>query len=337
MNKIVYLFGAGASRNALPIVNEIPQKLEKLINLLKQEELQLSDSETFEDINIKNLETKKNYQERLINDLEWLLTESSKHASVDTFAKKLTIKRDYKNLKRLKIALSIFFVFEQTINSPDKRYDSFFASIHNELYDFPENIRILSWNYDYQFELSYLEYSDSSDITSIQTSMNINHKYGNYRKKDQFGIYKLNGTTGLFKDRGWNQYMYTTELNSEINIDYIQRIVRNYTAALSIGNLYSNFSFAWENETSENNIVEMAIEASKDAISLVVIGYSFPFFNREIDRKIIGAMTNLKRVYFQAPDANVLIERFQAIRDDSVNIELIPKFDLEQFVLPNEL
>lgn len=337
MNKIVYLFGAGASRNALPIVNEIPQKLEELINLLKQEELQLSDSEIFEDINVKNLEPKKSYQEHLINDLEWLLSESSKHASVDTFAKKLTIKRDYKNLKRLKIALSIFFVFEQTINSPDKRYDSFFASIHNELYDFPENIRILSWNYDYQFELSYLEYSDSADITSVQTSMNINHKYGNYRKKDQFGIYKLNGTTGLFKDRGWNQYMYTTDLNSKINIDYIHRIVRNYTAALTVSDLYSNFSFAWENETSENNIVEMAIEASKDAFALVVIGYSFPFFNREIDRKIIGAMINLKKVYFQAPDAKVLIERFQAIRDDLINIELIPKFDLEQFVLPNEL
>lgn len=337
MNKIAYLFGAGASRNALPIVNEIPSRLKSLIDLLNSEKLQLSEEEKFTDIGLKNIESKIVYQKELITDLEWLLEESSKHASVDTFAKKLTIKREHKKLNRLKVALSIFFIFEQTINQPDKRYDSFFASIHNELYDFPENIRILSWNYDYQFELSYLEYSGQSEISNIQTSLNINHKYGDNHKRDKFGIYKLNGTTGLYSDNGWRQYMYATNLNVEIDISFVNQIVRNYTAAIYLNNIYSNFSFAWERENPEKSIVEMAIEASKDCIALVVIGYSFPFFNRDIDRKIIGGMKNLKRVYFQAPDAEILIERFKAIKDDVENIELIPKYDLEQFVLPNEL
>lgn len=337
MNKIAYLFGAGASRNALPIVNEIPSRLKSLIDLLNSEKLQLSAEEKFTDIGLKKLESKNVYQKELVTDLKWLLDESSKHASVDTFAKKLTIKREHKKLDRLKVALSIFFIFEQTINQPDKRYDSFFASIHNELYDFPENIRILSWNYDYQFELSYLEYSGQSEISSIQTSLNINHKYGDNHQRDKFGIYKLNGTTGLYSDNGWRQYMYATNLNVEIDINFINQIVRNYTAAIYLNNIYSNFSFAWENEQPEKSIVKMSVDATKDTVALVVIGYSFPFFNRDIDRKIIGSMSNLKRVYFQAPDAEILIERFKAIKDDINGIELIPKYDLEQFVLPNEL
>ena len=47
MNKIAYLFGVGASRNALPIVNEIPTRLKSLIDLLNSEELQLSQEEKF--------------------------------------------------------------------------------------------------------------------------------------------------------------------------------------------------------------------------------------------------------------------------------------------------
>jgi len=48
-------------------------------------------------------------------------------------------------------------------------------------------------------------------------------------------------------------------------------------------------------------------------------------------------MTKLKRGYVQAPDADILIERFKAIRDDLSGIEILPKYDLGQFVLPNEL
>lgn len=337
MNKIVYLFGAGASRNALPIVNEIPGRIKNLIALLKRHDLQLSDIDKFDDLAPQIIESKNKYQNEIINKLEWLLKESENHASVDTFAKKLTIKRQSSKVNELKIILSIFFIFEQKLNKPDKRYDSFFASIHNRLYEFPENIRILSWNYDYQFELTYQEYCDQNDILSIQNSLNVNHKYGDNSKKDSFGIYKLNGTTGLYSDGGWRQYMYVQNLDGEVDIDFIDKVTRNYAAVTYLPNISSNFSFAWEYENPEKSIVQSAVNASKDATSLVVIGYSFPFFNRDIDRKIIGNMKNLKTVYFQAPDANILIERFKAIKDDISGIELIPKFDLEQFVLPNEL
>lgn len=341
MNKISYIFGAGASRNALPMVKDIPDRLKSLINLLKSEKLQLSKEEKFKETGLKNLKSKKDYQEKLIIDLQWLLDNSSKHASVDTFARKLSIIGDHQNLKKLKVVLSVFFTFEQIIKQPDERYDSFFASLYNEDNELPKNIRILSWNYDSQFELSYLQYSREMNTSNIQAALNINYKYGKNPNWDRFGIFKLNGTTGLRRYNGYEhlQYKYTNNLNVEIDINIVNEIIRSYTVGIFSRKNIPVFSFAWETENKPDNIIEIATKATEDSIALVVIGYSFPFFNRNTDRKIIGAMKDLKRVYFQSPDAEILIEKFKAIKNDikEKDIELIPRYDLEQFVIPYEL
>jgi len=69
--------------------------------------------------------------------------------------------------------MSIFFTAEQVRMQPDYRYDSFFASILNDLQSFPENIKILSWNYDLQFEISFAEYSGIHEIKNNQFILNI--------------------------------------------------------------------------------------------------------------------------------------------------------------------
>lgn len=108
MAEIVYLLGAGASygkRNGilsynaqkkrdnkiitfggacpniiegLPLVVDIPSRLTYVINEIEKT-----------DIN-KNIEI-------LLNDLEWLANECKNHATIDTFAKKLYLKKDYTN------------------------------------------------------------------------------------------------------------------------------------------------------------------------------------------------------------------------------------------------
>ena len=341
MSKITYIFGAGASRNALPIVKDIPDRLKSLINLLESEKLQLSTEEKFKDTRLENLQSKNFYQKKLIKDLQWLLDYESKHSSVDTFARKLSIIGDDQNLKKLKVVLSVFFTFEQIIKQPDKRYDSFFASLYNEDNELPKNVRILSWNYDSQFELSYLQYSREINTSNIQAALNISYKYGNNHERDRFGIYKLNGITGLRRHNSYEfvHYGYTNNLNVEFDINIVNEIIRSYTVGIFSEKNIPLFSFAWETDSNEKSIIEMAREATEDSIALVVIGYSFPVFNRNTDREIIGAMKNLKRVYFQAPDAEILIERFKAIKNDikEKDIELIPKYDLEQFVIPYEL
>lgn len=337
MSKITYLFGAGASRHALPIVNEIPDRIEKLINLLKRDDLKLDESSTYDDLNFKTPKTKLEYQVELIESLKWMLVESRKHASIDTFAKKLSIKGNHNDLDKLKIAMSIFFIFEQIQNKPDFRYDSFFASLLNSIREFPDNVRILTWNYDYQFELAYSEYTEQEDISANQAMLRVNAKYKDFNGYSGFGIYKLNGTTGLYSDSGYRHFLYTPNLKVPIDKDLVSGIVRNFAAGTYLGRVKSSLSFAWEPEFEEKSIVRKVIENTSDTDSLVIIGYSFPFFNREVDRKIIGSMTKLKRVYFQAPDADIIKERFQAFKDDLTGIELLSKFDVNQFLLPNEL
>ncbi|WP_282787342.1 hypothetical protein [Flavobacterium croceum] len=337
---ITYLIGAGASRDALPIVNEIPNRIEKVISLLESQDLQLSVTEKFD---ITNLElTKREVQINLINDLKWLLENSSNHASIDTFAKKLYIKNRDKDLNRLKSAFSIYLIIEQTINKADKRYDGFFASIlKDNYYDFPENLKILNWNYDFQFEKTYSEYSDQKELRSNKNSLNIVSKYTRDRRdNNNFSIIKLNGTTNIIGDNGINEYHYFSDFENSLSITFLEKILRNYAALqlVTVNRLYSGLSFAWERFYNDNNdIIKIAQSKTFETEVLVVIGYSFPYFNREVDRAIIGNMKNLSKVYFQSPDAETIKERFLSIRDDIPEKSLLTRKDVGQFLLPNEL
>ncbi len=337
--KITYLFGAGASKNALPIVNEIPKRLKFVIDLLKSDEFKLSDSEKFADLNLN--QSKREIQNVLIEDLEWLLEKSSNHASIDTFAKKLYIKRERDNLNRLKLSFSVYFVIEQFINRADMRYDSFFASLlKDDISKFPNNVRVLSWNYDMQFEKAFSEYTNQREYSTNQAFLNVITKYGYDTPDDsKFSILKLNGSTNLMQHAGWDQYQYFSEFCDELSIDVLSKAIRNY-ASLRFGAAkgFSGLSFAWERfGEPEKDIILHAKNETANTVILIVVGYSFPYFNREIDRDIIQNMKYLKKVYFQAPDADNLKERFLSIREDLPDEQLVSRFDVGQFLLPNEL
>lgn len=347
MDKIItYIFGAGASRNALPIVNEMPNRIKRLIERLESDELQLDDNTSYTDLSIRELKTKREYQLEMIESLKWMMEASRNHASVDTFAKKLFIKKKFKELIRLKIALSVFFICEQALNKVDYRYDAFFASLINDINKLPDNVRILSWNYDHQFELAFSEYTEQNEISSNQRWLRVHLKYCTYNNfknnSTGFRIFKLNGTAGLYSSYYSRRvYIFPDNLKDPVDKIFVDNVTKNFVIGTYVNHMFPTLSFAWENELEEGNkvenIVSKAIENIKETYSLVVIGYSFPFFNREIDRKIIGSMTKLKRVYFQAPDAEILKERFEAIRDNLSGIDLLIKEDVGQFLLPNEL
>lgn len=341
MNKVTYIFGAGASRHALPIVSEMPDRMKSLIERLESGDLKLDGNSTYNDSDPRLTKTNREYQLEMISSLKWMAKESQNHASVDTFAKKLSIKKNFEDLKRLKIAMSVFFIFEQALNKADFRYDTFFASLLTSLSNFPDNVRILSWNYDYQFEIAFSEYSDENDIRLNQSLLKVTSKYANSKEYNGFGIYKLNGSTELGVNHGnphhYERHMYATNLKVPVD-KLLNQVTRGFAVATYLDNIfYSSLSFAWEEELSKTSIIAKAIENTEDTVSLVVIGYSFPFFNREIDRKIIGGMNKLKRVYFQAPDAEIMKERFQEIKDDLTGVELLNKYDVGRFFLPNEL
>ncbi|MBO0343581.1 hypothetical protein [Flagellimonas profundi] len=344
MKNITYLFGAGASKGALPIVNEITDRIGNLIVRLTQfPRTHLMGILNEETINGEKHDLSVSL-DKIIEDLEWLKRESDNHASIDTYAKKLLINKEYKSLHKLKVALSLFFTIEQVINKPDDRYDFFYAALYDESYhyNFPSHIKILSWNYDNQFEISFSNFkNEAKDLSSIRRGLNMTTKFERVRDIKNWQIIQINGYTSFSELSRIDMSTYGEIIGQEFETPLLRQIIINYIKASNQKQYVSNLSFAWESFDADSkfDIVENAKISTVNTEVLVVIGYSFPFFNRKIDREIIGNMKNLKKVYFQAPErfSKDNKERFEAIRTDIPKENLIEINNLNQFHIPNEL
>jgi hypothetical protein len=98
-------------------------------------------------------------------------------------------------------------------------------------------------------------------------------------------------------------------------------------------------TFAWEDKDVAKDAVRLAKSALAAADVVVVIGYSFPAFNRFVDTELIAtfqAGRNRKRLVIQNPSLSRedLINMFD-IDEDAVDISV--DTNTNQFHLPNEL
>lgn len=334
--KITYLIGAGASALRMPVVSNMTRAIERIHKLLNHRDFILDDG-YFPPGSKTKKETKKAFQAELISDLEWLGKESQKHASVDTYAKKLTARGNYRGLERLKNVLSAYFMLEQTDQGVDPRYDSFIASLIKTDGDLPENVNILSWNYDSQFEMAFADFMDLHDLETVRLQLNMKVKKLPKRRTKGFTIFKLNGTCGYHGPQGWDSFGYRGDWNKPIDKASIEQIIFQHSESTYGRDMRSSLSFAWEDEGHNERLIDLIVNDVDMTEVLVVIGYSFPFFNREIDRTIITGMRRLKKIYYQDSNANSLTSRIQAVRNNLEGIEIVPITDVEQFFLPYEL
>ncbi|MDO6595736.1 hypothetical protein Q4512_02345 [Oceanihabitans sp. 2_MG-2023] len=308
---ITYLLGAGASYNALPVVEKIPETLlEFAFQFNPRIYLEYQKNDNPPDFK-KNLIcdyfdntpfTKEKFTliDEFHKDILWLRKESRNHTSIDTYAKKLYLQEDFSLLKKLKYVLSCFFIFEQT-SKFDKRYDSFFASILENLKEIPQNIKIVSWNYDSQLEIAFSKFSN----TSIEKSRNILNTFSkgnqldNISNKQEFGVFKVNGTTTI-TDKNNNLY----DLIQDYDINKV-KLINSFLEIYENKQLFTehapNMSFAWE-RFNENLQFYSDLRNTIDKTDIIiVIGYSFPFFNRKVDEFILNSIDNLKKIYVQDP------------------------------------
>lgn len=100
---------------------------------------------------------------------------------------------------------------------------------------------------------------------------------------------------------------------------------------------YGNcLQFAWENSGMGN--YPQHIQDAKNIISntdeLVIIGYSFPEFNREID-KYIFSESKFEKIYFQTEKHNEGIKsRVMSISNNIKESDITMIDDLSQFYIP---
>jgi len=288
MDKVTYLFGAGASALSLPTIKDIPERLINFKNALVKIETpgELSTDQTKDrDILIKEID-------KILGEIVKVeQTESGAkyiplQASIDTYAKKLFIVGEYEGLDRLKAVLCVFFSFEQTVKVTDPRYDNFFASIlRDSAHSLPKSVNIISWNYDSQFEIAYSKFSRDERMQNNMSTLNVVTKLTreNRDPTDRFSIFKINGTAA-FHDHIGKIYPI---LRQDSNILPAVHAAIWYSNWLTNKQLFPSLSFAWEGKEESIALIKLFESSAKDTVALVIIGYSIPFFNREIDKQII--------------------------------------------------
>ncbi|MEZ4899630.1 MAG: hypothetical protein R2806_22485 [Saprospiraceae bacterium] len=328
---ITYLIGAGASFNAIPVVNELTPGLKRFKSFIRK--------------NVKD----KNKIKLFENVFNKYLPEIVKCYSVDTYAKKLWLQNEIEEFNRFKLFLSAYFLFEEITEHPatenessktilDYRYDSFFATVleknKNNLY-LPSTLNIISWNYDSQIEKSYSGFS-KMDLDDSYKSLGI-CSYGEIDRLssgNEFRIFKLNGSARLISKIFGTDNMSNSNFKNLITEEIVLEIIQNLENPLQYW--LTLLVFAWEHDYNDIYFenIDQRIKATK---VFVIIGYSFPLFNRNIDKLITKELQPTK-VVIQAPanDLEGIRSRLlQTVDIDPKIIQLESITDL--FYIPNEL
>ena len=309
--RVVYLLGAGASEGALPVVSKIPAKLGEHLRWLKQRGARLNGKRQLVPGEAASDQAK--LLEEYTQIIAILKRQAEAHQSIDTYAKKLFLKRsDNKADQRfadLKVGLSLFLSWVQTKQrKPDARYDGFLASVLTNGADgsvgIPKEVLILNWNYDQQLALAFNAYQLNGTLDSAMEELGMRplELLANESSKPCRSVH-LNGMFALWGESGAIEGL--TPWGSRKEEDLLDALLLSYYRVRYAPGLNPNsllLRFAWENE--EDPRLEMIEGALENCEALVVIGYSFPFFNRRIDRRIIGAMESLQRIYIQAPTSS---------------------------------
>ncbi len=384
MANVVYLLGAGSSALALPPTKEMKVEIEIQKVILASYLEGNFHPDAFRDLPIS---FRENYGQLspLIEDFQWLINESENHETVDTVAKKFYLLSDYKSLKRLKTTLITYFTIKQLCKLPgspgttgvgrlypliDQRYDSFIAAIaekQDQRMQLKGNVKVVTWNYDIQMELSLKRYLNKK-IHVLKEEFQIfpNHNsfalgQGDLINQSKFGMIKLNGNA--FWD---NPSTTGEELKKTLFDEYFEdkapvKVLGHLLYQLNwlhanndklIDEAVKYFNFAWESDLTftekyegyANNMVE-AFKIAMEAEVLVIIGYSFPIFNRLLDTQLFNRMTKLRKVYIQDIDPqkiqSVVSNAFKIFQDPPTQQNPPKSFQLEDntdhFVIPFEL
>lgn len=354
MANVTYLIGAGASAGkrkgaeiieGLPCVNEIKRRLEILISAFQMAKFPTEFDWKNDHLELNILQDWENAKSMIITDLQELKEICERNATIDTYAKKLRLKSNYAGLAYIERLLTFYFVLEQILIAPDSRYDTFLANVLEEGMLFPENIKVISWNYDSQFEIAFDEYEQ-------HFGLNIGSRISAEEGK-KYDIIKVNGSARFNKMEFLpimrNKWIKKIEESKEelksLDTVKVQILLGDIIILYKLFVFHSNptrennteLSFAFDDTTNNDSIFSRINEIIGLTDVLVIIGYSFPFFNREIDRKILNCLKPQAKIYIQDKYPNRIKQSFKAVKNNIPDGHFELKEETDQFFLPPEL
>lgn len=322
ISKFLYLTGAGASAKGLPVAAELTGELHQLANELDT---------IFSTSNPQMIN-------KIRKDLWWLQKKGNENQTIDQFAKDCYINDSDVSLKRLKETLIVYFITRQILNdAKDIRYRNFIQKVIDEKKEFPNYIKLLTWNYDYQFQIAAKNYKKEifQNDPGVQQYAkplicywpSVNRFCTDDRFDEDLSLMHLNGIAGLYDNLSMKDSIFLKNMAP-------RKLLEEFYGKRS--EFVRHFHFAWEkNLKVKSNIINYLVE---DVEYLVIIGYSFPDFNFKFDEYIFEQLKpKLKKIYFQESDSNVKESKIRGLFEipSSIKIEMI--YDCNEFYLPREL
>jgi len=420
--KTVYLLGAGASANTLPVAEQMPDDMESLAEKVEHAFPGKSDF--------------------LVNGIRMVAKKAKEHGSVDQYAYELSKADDHKadgrleseDYQTLRFMLTAYMLLKQVYNAPvlDERYQAWLDSVCSPKHSFsshsndverrvsvkaefgfiPEDIYVLTYNYDFQMEMAFYQsflcglaekgvpfFSPENEVRAAnstdhsepgQKEMLLNiFGVNRYNQPSAYGMLDSLPTVcfhGEIKDFDIERYFYVSnwscihlngvcdtagkhsilwgtedrtavrkmmrawdtfnlpasfrEKSKEKYITYFMKAMEEFNSGQlqSIKPSWNLFGwdmhqkFSWTN--SNSNYLEQKIGGAKN---LVVIGYSFPEFNRWMDMGIFNSLKNggkFERIYIQNPGVCAIPD---LLLRAAGNVEIIEIKDVQNFFIPDAL
>lgn len=351
MANVTYLIGAGASAGkrdregtileGLPCVNEISKSIKDIVYLIDTTPIPTDLAWTDTCIGLNSITDWESARQKLLKSFKYLYFQCEQHATIDTYAKKLVLKKRMKEFMHLEQLLTLFFIYVQMRNQIDSRYDTFLANILEPNLHFPPNIRVISWNYDSQFELAYSGYDEVGELII---------GYKNAMFNLDYEIIKINGTATFaeqerlielqkdIKQKLWQIKDNTTGSLSILRQEtWLLEFIYLYQLYVSGKTNNTHLSFAFDDNYPSDKINSCINNIIKRTDVLVIIGYTFPFFNRETDRKILQYIKPNTKIYIQDLHPERIKQSLTAVLPNFPEEQIFLKKDVDQFFLPPEL
>lgn len=341
MENILYYLGAGASAQALPLAKSVysDKRSENSTPIIPglADELLTFIHNPLEAPALAYYPEYKSIRQQAVQ----LAEKAKQFGDVDTYAKYLQLTDSSgEKLEQLKHTLSKYFTIKQLIyNAIDKRYLSWMIGIMNDK-SFPKNVKILNWNYDFQIQLAATEFGDNERLEKIGSTFSYSFPFINHYPCldptfDSFkdlSLIHLNGIAGYYSAKNKNE-RFRAGLFQEKYIGNHELLLKFLTES----NMSTDLHFAWEKGTYHTDLLNRTTDLIDGTTIMVVIGYSFPFYNRNVDKIVfekLNANGLLKKIYYQDPKLNGQQLYSQFGISKRITIEHIPH--TENFHIPFE-
>lgn len=319
---ITYLTGAGASANSIPTVSTF-FSCDTSINFI-------------EGLKIASKKHLGNRRSQIAIELIKEFESASRSSSPDTHASSIRhFEERYVNFKSIIASIVLLSEFKSGL---DRRYDNLFHALIDEpkkLDLSSEKSAFITWNYDSQLETAL----------SVRTNCSIhilkNKLYSESYSTDKISIIKLNSKALQADSIGSENSKIQYNLGG-FNGDTIEQRFADYLVELShAGNnkLHEMINYSWDRRGANDALTD-ACRIMNETTELVIIGYSFPSFNRIEDYELLNSLHSDAIIYLQcngnaSESGNKITQsRLQGLFKFRLKNMIQPMYDSTQFYVP---